>query len=449
MNNISLRDSIEILEANNLLLRVKKEVDPRYISTLIAQGKNKAVLLEKIKGYQTPVVGGVMNELNLLALALNVSERNVGQRMRDAVYKPIEPLLVDKAPVQEVVFEGDEVDLSALPIPLQGAIDGGPYISAGMVVSKDPEYGRNCGYYRLMYNDVNTLGIGLVSPSDMRAYYDRALKRNLPLEVAIAVGVHPIDTLAATYKAPIGVDEFAIAGGLRKSPLEIVKCKTVGLEVPANAEIVIEGELLPIGYTVDEGRFGEFTRFTGKVQKMPLIKVRAITQRRDPIFQTMNMPWENITVDIPAYEGSAWQVLEAAGVETKTVHVTKGGCGQFHVIASIKKRGGEGKNAVMALLSSALFKLAIVVDDDIDVYDMDAVEWAVFSRVQADKDVIIISGARAKPLDPSVSKTQVGGLPLTSKLGIDATMPEDIPRENYDTISYPFMDKIKLEEYLA
>lgn len=448
MNDISLRDCIDKLEQDGMLLRIKKEVNPLHISALIAQGNEKAVLLQNIRGYSVPVVGGLMNNLNLLASALNLSERQVGRKTRDAVDTPIPPKLISEGPVQEIIKTGSEVDLTEFPIPLQGAIDGGPYISAGMVVAKDPEYGRNSGYYRLMFNDINTLGIGLVSPSDMRAYYDRALQRNSKLEVAIVIGVHPIETIASTYKAPVGVDEFGIAGALRGEPLELVKCKTVDLEVPAHAEIVLEGELLPIGYSVDEGRFGEFTRFTGRVQRMPLIKIKAITHRKNPIFQTINMPWENITVDVAAYEGSAWKVLEAAGVETTAINVTKGGCGQFHVIASVKKRGGEGKNAVMALLSSALFKLAIVVDDDIDVYDMDAVEWAVFSRVQADKDVIIVSGARAKPLDPSVDKNKGEGLPLTAKLGIDATYPEGIPREHYDTISYPFYNAVRIEDYL-
>jgi 2,5-furandicarboxylate decarboxylase 1 len=300
-----------------------------------------------------------------------------------------------------------------------------------------------------MYNDPQHLGIGLTGPSDLRMFYQKALaeKRSVPLSVSI--GTHPIEQVAVTYKAPIGVDELEIAGALRGAPLGIVDCKTIDSVAPAEAEIVLECEILPTGFTVDEGRFGEFTRFVGNHLQMPLMKVKAITMRKDAIFQAIHMPWENIILDAPVYEASAWNILETAGIQATAIHVNTGGCGQFHVVAAIKKRAGEGKNALLALLSVASFKYAVVVDEDIDVYDPDQIEWAIFSRVQADRDVIIIPGARAKPLDPSLPPVKSPALPLTAKLGIDATIPEYADKTRYTTITYPFMDKVKLKDYLG
>ena len=143
-----------------------------------------------------------------------------------------------------------------------------------MVTSKDPEFGRNVGSYRLMYRTPTETGIDLVSPSDMRFYYQRALDKGQPLDIAIAIGVHPYEMLAASFKAPIDLDEYAIAGGLHREPIPLVKCKTVDLEVPADAEIVLEGEILPIGWTADEGPFGEFSQISGDVKWNPIFRSR-------------------------------------------------------------------------------------------------------------------------------------------------------------------------------
>src|SRR2546428_10220182 len=158
-----------------------------------------------------------------------------------------------------------------------------------------------------MYRTPRDTGIDLVSSSDMRRYYQRALDAGRPLEIAVAVGVHPYEMLAASYKAPIDVDEYAIAGGLHGAPVDLVRCRTVDLEVPADAELVLEGELLPIGWTADEGPFGEFSHITGDVKWNPIFRVKCITHRRDPIFYMLQMPWGNDWLAAP--------VVEAAGVQ--------------------------------------------------------------------------------------------------------------------------------------
>lgn len=444
---MDLRDFIADLESTGQLQRIQKPVDPRYISALTAQS-DKGILLEKVIGYDMPVTANLVGTMDRLAIGMRMQKREMGRAVAQAVHNPIEPVIVNSGPCQEIIIQGEDVDLTRLPLPLQGRIDGAPYISAALTIATDPNYGRNAGFYRLMYNGPRLLGIGLTGPSDLRMFYQSALAENRSVPLAIVIGTHPIDQVAVTYKAPMGFDELAIAGALRGKPLELVACKTIDAVAPAYAEIVLECEILPTGFTIDEGRFGEFTRFVGNHVYMPLMEVKAITMRKDAIFQAIHMPWENIILDAPVYEASAWNVLEIAGIQTKAVNVNTGGCGQFHVVAAIKKRAGEGKNALLALLSVASFKYAVVVDDDIDVYDPDHVEWAIFSRVQADRDVIIIPSARAKPLDPSLPPVKPPALPLTAKLGIDATIPEYADKTRYETITYPFMDEIKLEDYL-
>jgi len=444
------RDVLRVLEDAGELRRIKKAVDPRHLSALAAQAK-EATFFETVEGYPGwRVAGALVSTRKRLARAMGCAEADIARRFEDGIRRPIDARLVDAGACQEVVWQGDDVDLTSIPIPLMHDKDGGPYISATMVVSKDPEYGRNVGSYRLMYRTPRETGIDLVSSSDMRRYYQRALDAGRPLEIAVAVGVHPYEMLAASYKAPIDVDEYAIAGGLHGAPVELVRCKTVDLEVPADAELVLEGELLPIGWTADEGPFGEFSHITGDVKWNPIFRVRCITHRRDPIFYMLQMPWENDWLAAPVIEAAGLQALRIASVEPVAIRAPVGGCCYWTLVASIKKRPGEGKNALLALLSVAEVKLAIVTDDDIDIYDPDDLDWAMTFRVQADHDVLIVPGARGKHIDPSVRAWSLGkgGLPTTAKLGIDATIPEGVPREQYERLRYFARDAVRLEDYL-
>src|SRR5436309_1411647 len=286
------------------------------------------------------------------------------------------------------------------------------------------------------------------SEADIARRFEDGIRR--PVEIAVAVGVHPYEMLAASYKAPIDVDEYAIAGGLHGAPVDLVRCRTVDLEVPADAELVLEGELLPIGWTADEGPFGEFSHITGDVKWNPIFRVKCITHRRDPIFYMLQMPWENDWLAAPVIEAAGLQALRIASVEPVAIRAPVGGCCYWTLIASIRKRPGEGKNALLALLSVAEVKLAIVTDDDINIYDPDELDWAMTFRIQADHDVLIIPGARGKHIDPSVRAWSLGkgGLPTTAKLGIDATIPEGVPREQYERLRYFAKDAVRLEDYL-
>ncbi|HUI16512.1 MAG TPA: UbiD family decarboxylase [Alphaproteobacteria bacterium] len=446
----SFRDFLQDLEKAGEMRRIKKPVDLRDVSALVAQSR-EATLCETLEEYPGwRLAGGLVATRKRLALAVGSHENEVAMRFEEGLDRPIEPIMVGNAPCQEVVVNGKDVDLSAIPYPLMHVRDGGPYISATCVVSKDPEYGRNVGSYRLMYRTPKETGIDLVSPSDMRFYYQRQLERGKPLEIAVAIGVHPFEMLAASYKAPIDMDEFWVAGGLHGAPVPLVKCKSVDLEVPADAELVLEGELLPIGWSADEGPFGEFSHITGDVKWNPIFRVKCITHRRDPIFYLLQMPWENDWLSAPVTEAAGLRALRNASIKPVAIKAPVGSCGYWTLIASIRKRPGEGKNALLALLSVAEVKLAIVTDDDINIHDPDDLDWALTFRVQANRDVIIVEGARGKHVDPSVRAWELGkgGLPTTAKLGIDATIPEGIPKKFYRRLEYYGRDKVKLEDYL-
>jgi 2,5-furandicarboxylate decarboxylase 1 len=445
----SLRDFLADLDRAGELRVIEDAVDVRDVSALVSQSK-RALMCNSLKDYPGwRLCGGLLSTRKRLALAMGGSENEVAMRFEEGLGRALNPLIVSDAPCQEVVRLGSEVDLTAIPFPMMHVLDGGPYISATMVTSKDPEFGRNVGSYRLMYRTPTETGIDLVSPSDMRFYYQRALDKGQPLDIAIAIGVHPYEMLAASFKAPIDSDEYAIAGGLHREPIPLVKCKTVDLEVPADAEIVLEGEILPIGWTADEGPFGEFSQISGDVKWNPIFRVKCITHRKDPIFYLLQMPWENDWLCAPVTEAAGLLALRAASVKPVAIRAPVGSCGYWTLIASIRKRPGEGKNALLALLSVAEVKLAIVTDEDVDIHDPDDLDWALTFRVQADRDVIIVDGARGKHVDPSIRAWELGkgGLPTTAKLGIDATIPEGIPKKFYKRLRYYGNDRVNLEDF--
>lgn len=444
----SFRDVIARLEQRGGLLRLGKEVDARHLSALTAKA-DRPVLFDRVRGFDVKVAGGLFWNRRRLAAALDWPETELGTRFAAGVRTMIEPETVRHAPAQEIVRAGAGVDLTALPIPLLAEKDGGPYISAGVVMARSAERGLNAGVYRLMFRTRDELGIDLVTVSDLRRLYERHLERKAPLPITVSLGVHPIEILSAAYKAPPGVSEMAIAGGLHGSPVPLVAGRTVDVPAIADAEIVLEGELLPIGWTEDEGPFGEFAGMYGDLKHNPVFKVTAITHRRDPVFQLLQMPWENAWLGAAATEAQVWNVLQTAGVDVVNVCVTEGSACRWSVIASIRKRAGGGKNALLAILSLPDTKHAMVVDEDVDILDATQVEWARTFRVQADRDVIVLAGAQAKHVDPSVRPWELapGQLPMTAKMGIDATIPEGIPPMYYERIKHVWADEVRLEEY--
>jgi 2,5-furandicarboxylate decarboxylase 1 len=443
----NFRQFLDRLRQNGELVDLHQAVDIRHIATLVDQSKT-ALFFHKVIGYDMPVVSGIIRTRERAIMSLGAETyREIEDKLTEAIAKPIPPKYVKTSPTREVVMVGDDVDLYKLPIPMSSIYDGGPMITAGVVIARDPELGINSGIYRFIVKEKSLTGIDIVTPNNMRLFAQRAYERKEPLPISISIGTHPIEITGSGYRAPLGVDEMAIAGGIRGAPVELAPCSTIDLPYIADAEIVLEAEILPTGWTNPEGRFGEFTRLMGGLHWNPLVRIKAISMRKDAIYYNLHMPWENTWLAAPTRYSAIRTALRTAGVQVKDINVTLGGCAFWHAVISIKKAPGEAKNALLAALSVMDLKHVVVVDDDIDVNDPGEVEWAIATRVQGDKDVMIVSNARAKPLDPSLPQG-FGVVPPGAKVGIDATIPDNVPKEHYERITYAYADKAKIEDYV-
>ena len=444
------RGLIDGLRRAGELVEIRKPVDIRHIATLVDQS-DKALMFTNVNGYETPVVSGVTNSRKRLAIAAGCDFSEIEARLRNGLDRPVEPEYANTGPAREICLEDGEVDLHALPIPLFSVLDGGPMITAGVTLSRDPDDRNaplNAGVYRFLVKERNLTGIDIVTPNNLHRYAAKAYAKGEPLPISINIGTHPFELICATYKARDGVSELGIAGGMRGEGVRLTRCRTIDLPCIADAEIVLEAEILPTGWTRPEGRFGEFTRLMGGLHWNPLVRIKAISMRRNPIYYALHMPWENIWPSGPIYEAAVRRVLAEAGVTVAAVNITPGGCCHWHAVIAIKPLPGDGKNAITAALSVADMKHVTVVDDDIDVFDPVDVEWAVATRVQADRDVLIVSGARSKPLDPSLPPPgPYSRVPTTAKMGIDATIPDNVPRERFHRIAYAYAGDVRLEDF--
>src|SRR3989441_952484 len=444
----NFRHFLDRLRQTGELVDLHQPVDIRHIATLVDQAKT-ALYFHNVIGYDMPLVSGIIRSRERAIMAMGCdSYAEIEANLKQAIDRPVPPKFVKTSPTREVTLVGDEVDLYKLPIPMSSIYDGGPMITAGVVIARDPELGMNSGIYRFIVKEKNLTGIDIVTPNNMRLFAQRAYEAGRPCPISISIGTHPIEITGSGYRAPLGVDEMAIAGALRGAPVELAPCQTIDVPYIADAEIVLEAEILPTGWTWPEGRFGEFTRLMGGLHWNPLVRIKAISMRREAIYYNLHMPWENTWLAAPTRYTAIRQALKTAGVQVRDINVTLGGCAFWHAVISIKKQPGEAKNALLAALSVMDLKHVVVVDDDIDVFDPTEVEWAIATRVQGDKDVMVVSNARAKPLDPSLPQGY-GVVPTGAKVGIDATMPEGIPREYYERITYAYADRAKIEDYIG
>jgi len=443
----TFRGFLERLRQSGELIDMHQPVDSRHIATLVDQA-DKAIMFHHVIGYQMPVVSGIIRSQKRAIMGMGCTTYpEIEARLQHGIDHPIAPRYVKNAPHKQVIQMGSDVDLFNLPIPMFSIYDGGPMITAGITIARDPEFGLNSGIYRFMVKEKNLTGIDIVTPNNMRLFAQRAYEAGRPCPISISIGNHPFENLGSGFRAPLGTDEMAIAGGIRGSAIELSQCETIDLPCIADSEIVLEGEILPVGWTQPEGRFGEFTRLMGGLHWNPVVRINAITMRRDALYYALHMPWENTWLMAPTRYTAIRRALQTAGIQIKDINVTLGGCGFWHAIVAIKKQAGEGKNALLAALSVMDLKHVVIVDDDIDVFNATDVEWAIATRVQGDRDVMIIPGARAKPLDPSLSVTPHGVVPTGAKVGIDATIGEGIPRERFERISYAYTDRAKIDDY--
>ncbi len=404
------------------------------------EGSAKAVLFERVGKEGAQLVGNVMGSRARLARAFGVAPdallAEVLRRLRTA--HEIVEVKAEAAPVQQVVFSGDKADLTALPVNLQHGLDGGPYISASIDYVVDPQRGwTNVGVRRLMLRGRREAGVDLNSPSDLRALYEAAARQGRCLPVAFVVGAHPADYVAAVMRLP--VDELGLVASLRDAPLAVVKCLTCDIRVPADAEWVLEGYLDERGHVEDEGPYGEFLGYYGAVKKNPVFHLTAITRRRDALFQTATIGGRSLgrtdTAQLNALrtEVMVQRALETAVREVKAVYATPSSGGMYNVRIALKPRvPGEARNAIAAAFGSlANVKHVFVVDPDIDVFSDEQMDWALATRFQADRDLVVQAGFRTLPLDPSLAGARTGAkagfdltLPLGEARGLESIVPE-------------------------
>ena len=394
----------------------------------VLDGNRRAVWFRKAGPEQAEVVGNLMGSRSRIAASLGTDEKGLPGLFRsrlDAVYPPIE-VAGSIAPVQQVVLTGADADFTRLPAHLQHGRDGGPYISAGIDFVVDPATGwTNVGIRRLMVRGRRSAGIDLNAPSDLRAIYLAAVTRGERLPIAFAVGSHPVNFLGAMIGGT-PTDELGLLGAARAAPVPTVKCITCDIQVPADAEYILEGYLDPRGLVEPEGPYGEYLGYYGLVKRNPVFHLTAITHRRDALFQTVTIGgrWAGRTdtalIGAIKTEATVWQSLRAAVREPVAVCCTGTSGGMYNVRVSLKQRvPGEARNAIAAVFASlADVKHVFVVDEDVDVFSDEAIDWALATRFQADVDFVVASGFRAVPLDPSLKGARVG-----AKAGFDCTRP--------------------------
>jgi 2,5-furandicarboxylate decarboxylase 1 len=456
-----LRSYISLLEqcAPDLIVRVKREIDLEYEGTAFVKmlgmkGRDPVVRFDQVKGYSHPIVCNLFASRRATALALGCAPKELNEIYLEGLCHPIRPEIVKDAPVKEVVNIGSEANLASLPVPKHHEQDAGPYISAGVCITPNRD-GKtvNMGMYRLMVAGAQEGGIFINPNHHGGELLRQAELKNEPLEMAIVIGHHPALAIASQNNEPFGTDDYSLVGGLLKEPLQLVQAETLSFPVPSAAEIVIEGELVP-GMRKDEGPFGEYTMNYGLQRKSPVFRVKAICHRRDYVFHDI-IPASKEHVGLwimPSKEGNLYKKLRAVFPTVKAVCMPLNGSGYHARVCIEKVRDGDGKNVLLTLLGSEyMVKHAIVVDDDIDVYNSDEVLWAISTRVQADQDVFIINGARSSVLDPSSHGlgSLFTGEGIVAKMGIDATRP--ITREFPKRANVPkeVWEKIDMEDYLS
>jgi UbiD family decarboxylase len=371
-----------------------------------------------------PVVTNIAGNRKLLAACLGVTPAELVTTFRQRCQNYVPCETVSKGLWSDVVLEGDAVDLGKLPIPLQFSVDAAPYITAGQLTARDPISGVDTtGFHRLMLKGKNRLGVSLHSRRRMYEFHRRAEEKGQALPVAITLGIHPLHYMGSmVYAYPPNVRKYEIIGGLFGEPYRLARCGVQDLEVPAAAEIIIEGEILA-GVHEPEGPFGEFTGYASYRSTQNVFVAHRIRMRRDAIFHsvTSGMSRDHIQVTCITREGEILNALRRNLPNVRGVHVPHTTCGAFLAIVSMKKTAeGEPQMAIMSALGTELYtKYVIVVDDDVDIFDMNDVMWAIATRVRAEKDIVFIPGAKGAILDPSSDPETF----TLTKMGIDATKP--------------------------
>lgn len=425
----SFREFIKELETNGQLRRLKKKVSKKLeLAAVMKACEDAPVFAPEVGGAEFAAVGNVFATRELVAQYLRCKKEELMRKLAEAINHPSKPKAGNKSPALESAVSS----LDDLPIPMHTEKDGGPYICSGIVIAKDPEYGTNCSFHRMMQLDGNRMVLRIL-PRHLDSFIGRA---GGELDVAVIIG-SPINVLlASAVSTKIGVNELEIANSL--APFETVKLAN-GIEVPSEVEFILEGRITK--EMVNEGPFVDLTDTYDIVRRQHVMEVKKIYARKDALFHVllpggmehkvlMGMPRE------PTIFNEVSKVAECRGVS-----VTPGGCSWLHGVVAIKKKNAEdGKKAIEAAFRGhASMKHVVIVDDDVDIHKMEEVEWAIATRFQGDGGLVVKKGEKGSSLDPSANPETRE----TTKVGIDATAP----LKNREAFSKAKYKKINVKDY--
>lgn len=419
-----------VLEEDFKVIKIEKEVSAEYeVAKILREHPKDVLIFENVKGYDMKIISGICNTRDKIARGISVTVPEITKRIMKATENPIPVKNVEN--IKENFNTQKEPDLSKIPVPTYYKKDGGAYITAGVVIAKDPETGiRNASIHRMLVSGKDKLGIRIV-PRNLYTYYKKAEEMDKPLDIAIAIGMHPATLLATTTSVPITTDELEVANNFHNGNMKLIKCESVDLDVP-DAEIIMEGKILP-HEREPEGPFVDLTDTYDVVREEPIININKIHYKKDPFYHAI-MPagFEHRLLQGLPQEPRIYNAVLNIVPTVQNVVLTEGGCCWLHAAVSIKKQTqGDGKNVLMAALAAhPSLKHAIVVDEDVDIFDPEDLEYAIATRVKGDDDIMIVPGARGSSLDPCAKPDGT-----TTKIGVDATKPLD-KLEKFERVSF-------------
>lgn len=424
-----MREFLKILENEFNVVNIDDEISIHYeVAKIMKDHPRDVLIFNNVKESKMRIISGICNTREKIAKSISVTVPEITSRIMDATEKPHPIDLVEKTSENFAISK--DADLNELPVPTYYKKDGGAYITAGVIIAKDPDTGvRNASIHRMLVKDKDHLGVRIV-PRNLYTYYKKAEEMNEPLEVAIAIGMNPSSLLASCTSIPITADELEVANTFQNGKMKLVKCDSVDLEVP-DCEILLEGKILP-NERDSEGPFVDLTDTYDVVRQEPIIKLEKMHYKENPFYHAI-MPAGNehkLLQGLPQ-EPRIYRAVQNTVPTVQNVVLTEGGCCWLHAAVSIKKQTpGDGKNVIMAALAAhPSLKHCVVVDEDVDIFDTNDLEYAIATRVKADEDILIVPGARGSSLDPRATPEGT-----TTKVGVDATKLLDKP-EKFERVS--------------
>ena len=442
----TLRDFVQVLKDQGELLALSKPVDPKFeISTILSElGKREApaILFQKPKGYQFPVIGNLFGTVRRLALGLGIDQDRLLDDVIPRFEKKLPPKPVSEESSAYVVVPRGKINLfELLPVLTHYTKDTGPYITSGITSARDPQTGTTGrGLHRMEVRGKNLLGISLLNPP-LADIYVRHKAEGTRMEVATVIGVAPAVFLASIFKVPQGTDKLSVAGGLRGEPIETVQAETVDLDIPAHGEIIIEGYIDP-KHKEQDGTLGESSGYYMAFGKSPTIHVTGLRHRKEAFYHAI-VPWAR-EVDSLLYLVHSLNFIPKMRKEVSSIrqiHFIPMTFGSHVVMSMDTDNKGDIRRALALALSFPSIKKAVAVDVDVDPEDDQEVEWALATRFQAHKDLMVIPDLKGQPIDPSAGEGFI-----TTKMGLDATRPKT---DGFEKVDVPEKVKRRLARVLA